>query len=192
MRTYIKQGLLQATKIGRSKLVQLASLERLLALGTDVVRAMLFHAANERTTEHFTTPELEVQEAAAIAKHRAAIASAKLRKTREHDLAMSQPGSASPANSPAYVLPEITDQAIHKFAVLAGAISREPLSQWSDDQIRSLLRAARMAEGRSLPSTRPDQFNLPPLPPPPPPPPPVDDESVVTPQRPPADPGWSL
>ena len=152
VRQYICDGLLAATTIGRTKLIKADSLELLLMLGTDVARAKLFHAANERAMISFPSPELEAKEAAEVARHRAAIAKAKLRRARENDLTALRPTDPQPTNNMGDALPEITDRTILKFAVTAGGISNLPIGRWNDDQIRELLRFARMAEGSIISS----------------------------------------
>ncbi len=151
-RRWIRKGELSGSKIGRQFLVTTNSVQRILDQGSPVIRAKLFHAANERAMISFPSPELEAKEAADVARHRAAIAKAKLRRARENDLTALRPTDPQPTNTMGDALPEITDRTILKFAVTAGGISNLPIGRWNDDQIRELLRFARMAEGSIISS----------------------------------------
>lgn len=164
---YIAAGMLPARRIGRQYIIPASAVQRLVDLGTDVVRAQLFHASNARGMDGSSDPEVEAREAAEIAKHRASVARARLRLAREKDLSDLPTPKVKPAINDDAVLPEISDPVILKAGILIGAISDKPVGQWTDDQIRELLRRARMADASRFEAPKP---SLPALPPPPPPP----------------------
>lgn len=135
---WISEGVLTATKCGRSFLIPSTAISRVDQLGTDTIRALLRHSADDRIQAGGPDLEAEARESATRAHAHALVAKAKLRQAQRKDLAALDAKTPPRPNTQPDGLPEIRELNPLRVALIVRELGSKPVNKMTDAEIFEL------------------------------------------------------